>query len=181
MVKEIPQPSKYQCEHCDRVYTKLGNAQKCESRGLPEFKYNIGDEVETIIQLTNISRHRVNEAPMRLFDIGGEFARVKVTDRYYWNHKPFYTFEHPQIQGQYWRYPELAFELPDELTESLKESIPGGPIVIQGDSPGSLKMEFDEKAMKFEIVWRGFRDYLWEHGTTNTHHPKINAEPINPK
>ena len=90
MVKEVVQPPKYQCEGCDRVYTKLGNAQKCESKSLPEFKYNIGDEVETIIQLTRISEARVNIGRQQLFDTGGEFARVKITDRYHFNHIPVY-------------------------------------------------------------------------------------------
>lgn len=34
MVKEVPQPSKYQCEGCDKVYTKFGNAQRCEAKDL---------------------------------------------------------------------------------------------------------------------------------------------------
>lgn len=181
MVKEVPQSPKYQCEHCDRVYTKVNNAQRCEAKGLSEFKYNIGDEVETIIQLTRMSGVRVNDAPIRLFDIGGEFARVRLTDRYYLNHTPIYTFEHPQIQGQYWRYPETAFELPDEMVENLKEPVPGGPIVLEGRGiPGSPKFEFDEKALKFEIVWSSFIDYLRERKVATTYRPKIIAEPINP-
>lgn len=181
MVKEVPQPSKYQCEFCDKVHTDSINAQRCESKGLPEFKYSIGDEVETIIQLTRISGTLVNAASMRLFDIGGALAKVKITDRYYWNHKPFYAFEHPQIQGQYWRYPELAFELPDEPIENLKEPIPGGTIVLRGDYPGSPKFEFDEKAIRFRAVGIWFSDYLREHRIRPIYHPAIIAEPINPK
>ncbi len=137
----MPQPPKYQCEHCDKVYTKLSNAQKCESKGLPKFKYNIGDEVETIIQLIKMSETRINESFQRLFDIGGEFAKVLITDRYYWNHMPFYTIEHPQIQGQYWRYPELAFELPDELKEP-REFSSDDKIEIKGDI---LTFQFSER------------------------------------
>jgi len=177
MVKEVPQPSKYQCEHCDKVFTKLGNAQKCEAKGLPEFKYNVGDGVETIIQLTRMSETKFRGFPIRLFDEGGEFARVKIADRYYFNHTPVYTFEHPQIQGQYWRYPEMAFELPEELTH-LKEIRSNETFEIGNDDLGIF--QFNERNSFFRIKWRSFRSYLNEHGIANLYSPKIIAEPINP-
>lgn len=181
MVKEVPQPPKYQCEHCDKVYTKVDNAQKCEGKGLPEFKYNIGDEVETIIQQTTLSETRVNvDIYQRLFDIGREFAKVKITDRYYWNHKPFYTFEHPQIKGQYWRYPELAFDLPDVFNE-LKEPSPDEVFDEKFRTPrGDIIIQFNERALLFGARWSKFRDYLRECGIGRAYRPKIIAESINP-
>lgn len=174
MVKEVPQPSKYQCEHCDKVYTKVENAQKCESKGAPEFKYNIGDEVETIIQLTKISQTRMNLDTQRLFDIGGEFTRVKITDRYHLNHMPVYTFEHPQIQGQYWRYPELAFELRDKLNK-LKE-----PILDEMIETKTMAITFNERALFFQEKWKAFRSYLNERRIARICSPEIIAEPIKP-
>jgi len=177
MVKEVPQAPQYQCENCYRIYNKFGNAQKCEQRGLPEFKYNIGDEVETIIQLNRLSETLVNGDIRRLFDVGGEFAKVKITDRYHWNHKPFYTFEHPQIQGQYWRYPELAFELSDDINE-LKEQ-PVRDEVFELKTP-ILTIQFNERALRFRSKWTEFKDYLRVNRIVRTYYPEIVAEPINP-
>lgn len=182
MVKEVLQPPKYQCECCEKTFAKFENAQKCEAKGIPEFKYNIGDEVETIIQLIRISETRVNvDMPQRLFDIGGEFAKVKITDRYYWNHKPFYTFEHSQIQGQYWRYPELAFELPDEINE-LKEPASDETFTLDLKSDvGRLAIQYNERALSFGAKWRAFTSSLKEHGIARTYFPEVIAEPIDPK
>ena len=181
MVKEVPQPPKYQCEGCDRVYAKLGNAQKCEAKRLSEFKYNIGDEVETIIQLTRISETRVNIGQQRLFDIGGEFAKVKVTDRYYWNHKSFYIFEHPQNQGEYWRYPELAFNLPDEFNE-LKEPVSDEIVEFKMPVLGhDLVIQENLKAVHFRGMWKEFLGFIRERGIRHTYSAKPIAEPINPK
>lgn len=181
MVKEVPQYPKYQCEHCDKIYVKYANAQKCEAKGLSEFKYNIGDEVETIIQLTKISETRINvDMPQRLFDIGGEFAKVKIIDRYYWNHKPFYTFEHPQIQGQYWKYPELAFELPHEFNE-FKEPAPDEVLELKIPILGrDLIVQQNLRALNFRGLWREFGDSLKKRGLTRIYGPEVIAEPINP-
>ena len=106
MVKEIVQPTKYQCEGCDTIYTERARATKCEGKGPPEFKYNIGDIVETVVRI----------------DGGGELAEVEITDRLADRHRPFYVFEHPQKEGEYWRYPESAFELSDDLKKSASSS-----------------------------------------------------------
>ena len=176
MVKEVPQTPKYQCEHCDRIYAEFENAQKCESKGLPEFKYNIGDEVETMIQLIRLPETLVNGKIRRLFDVGGEFAKVKITVRYHWNHKPFYTFEHPQIQGQFWRYPEAALDLPDKFNE-LKES--PTDYVFDLKVKGYPAMQLSERGLRFQAIWRKFMVYLRSQRIARTYNPKIVAEPIN--
>lgn len=178
----MPQAPKYQCEGCDKIYVRKENAVKCENKGLPEFKYAIGDEVETIIQLTKLSETPVNPVMhKRLFDIGGEFAKVKITDRYYWDHKPFYTFEHPQIQGQYWRYPQLAFELPDDFNE-LKGAIPDEVFNLEINIPGGdpIVIQFSERALRFQLRWKELGTYLKKRGISPTYSSKVVAEPINP-
>lgn len=105
---------------------------------------------------------------------------VKVTDRHYWNHKPFYTLEHSQIEGQYWRYPEAAFELPEEINE-LKESVSDEKIDLKSDIGGrDLNIQFDVKALHFEAKWRALRSYLRKRRIASTYRPEIIAEPINP-
>ena len=143
MVKEVPQAPQYQCENCYRIYNKFGNAQKCEQRGLPEFKYNIGDNVETVVKT----------------DGGGAFAKVEITDRYHLNHRPFYTFQHPQIQRQYLQYPEVVLDLPDKFNK-FKE-----------------RAADDERALRSRGIWREFMAYLRKGGITK--YPRaIIAEPI---
>jgi len=172
MVKEISQPQKYQCEFCYQEYYSLKRAQKCEAKGLPPFKYNIGDTLETIVKVTIADQI----GHFGLHDVG-TFSNVTIKDRHHFNHTPVYVIEHPQIQGQYWAYPGSAFELPEDIND-YKEPRPDSLLVIGEGTP--LEFKYSTNAMLLRSLWWELNKYLSKRKITSQYRPHIIAEPINP-
>ncbi len=184
MVKEVPQPSKHQCEGCDKIYSSRDRAIKCENKGLPEFKYNLGDKVETVVSISKISEvvykyPEGNRNPF-MFDVIGTFSEVKIIDRYHWDHIPLYVFEHPQMEGQYWRYSELAFELSKDLANEYKDSVSDPDVKVKMEIFPGYGIEIPWRRLSSRGLWKGFLSRHREHGVRRKYTPEIVAEPINP-